>query len=111
MGNITGDYESALREHGFKAWAGSNALRGPRAQPRDIGDLLLHETCVSWLRRREEKTRPNKPWLESPVDFARRLEDVVRGINAEYKVKDLCLEFPARCELLVHETRGDRLPK
>ena len=110
-GTITGDYESALRMHGFKAWAGTNALHGSRAQPRDIGDVLLHETAISWLRRREEKTRPRKPWLETPMDFAQRLEDVTRGINEDCKVKELCLEFPRRLEQLVHETHGDRLPK
>ena len=28
-GTITGDYESACREHGFKPWAGTNSKRGP----------------------------------------------------------------------------------
>ena len=73
--------------------------------------MLQHETAISWLRRREEKTRPNMPWLETPVAFAERLERVVCSINAEYKVRDLCLEFPARLHCLVEETHGDRLPK
>ena len=54
-GTITGDYESACRSVGFTPWAGSNSKEGPRAQPPDIGDVLLHETAVSWLRREEEK--------------------------------------------------------
>ena len=40
-GTITGDYETACRQHGFRTWAGANAKQGPRAQPRDIGDVLL----------------------------------------------------------------------
>ena len=107
-GTMTGEYEIALRRHGIKAWAGPNALRGPRAQPADV---LLHETAISWLRRRREKTRPNMPWLETPAVFAARLERVVCGINAEYKVRELCLEFPERLRRLVEETHGDRLPK
>ena len=107
-GTMTGEYEIALRRHGIKAWAGPNALRGPRAQPADV---LLHETAISWLRRRREKTRPNMPWLETPAVFAARLERVVCGINAEYKVRELCLEFPERLRCLVEETHGDRLPK
>ena len=55
-GTITGDYECACREYGFKPWAGTNSKKGPHAQPRDIGDVLLHETATSWLRREEEKT-------------------------------------------------------
>ena len=110
-GTITGEYESALRMHGFRPWAGPNAIRGPRAQPGDIADMLLHETAISWLRRREEKTRPTMPWCETPVAFAERLERAVCSINAEYKVRDLCLEFPPRLRCLVEETHGDRLPK
>ena len=45
-GTITGDYESACRECGFKPWAGTNSKKGPRAQPREIGDVLLHETVI-----------------------------------------------------------------
>ena len=110
-GTITGEYETGLRMHGLKTWVGPNAIRGPRAQPGDIADLLLHETAISWLRRREEKTRPNKPWLETPTAFSERLDRIVHAINAEYNVRDLCLEFPGRLHALVHETHGDRLPK
>ena len=61
-GTITGDYEHACRVHGFKPWCGTNSKEGPRAQPADVGDVLLHETSVSWLRRAEERCRPKVPW-------------------------------------------------
>ena len=110
-GTITGDYESACREHGFKPWQGSNAKKGPHAQPGDIGDVLLHETAISWMRRREEATRPTKPWEETPHDVAARLQAAVCHVNEQFEVRALCMEFPQRLHDLVNKTRGDRLPK
>ena len=55
-GTITGDYESACRECSLKPWAGTSSKKEPRAQPREIDDVLLHETVVSWLRREGHKT-------------------------------------------------------
>ena len=110
-GTITGDYETALRENGFRCWTGSNSMRGPRAQPRDIADVLLHETANGWLNTLEAKCRPAIPWEETPEDLARRLQGCVDHINANYDVRGLCLEFPGRLETLVNVTLGDRLSK
>ena len=110
-GTITGDYESACKEHGFKHWQGTNAKKGPHAQPGDIGDVLLHETAISWLRRREEATRPTKPWEETPHDVAARLQAAVCHVNAHFEVRALCMEFPQRLHDIVNKTAGDRLPK
>ena len=110
-GTITGDYESACKEHGFKPWQGSNAKQGPHAQPRDIPDVLLHETAISWLRRGEEGTRPKKPWEETPKEFAVRLQKAAKSVNENYNVRDLALEFPDRLHALVRKTCGDRLQK
>ena len=110
-GTITGDYESACREHGFKPWAGTNSKRGPRAQPPDLADVLLHETAVSWLRSQEEQTRPAKPWEESPCELEERLQLAVRWVNQNYDVRGLCRGLPDRPHTLANVTRGDRLPK
>ena len=75
--------------------------KGPHAQPRGIGDVLLHETAISWLRREEENSRPKKPWEETPHEFAKRLQDGVRRINKGFDVRGLCSEFPSRLETLV----------
>ena len=107
-GTITGDYESACRECGFQPWAGTNSKKGPRAQPRDIGDVLLHETAISWLRREEENTRPCTPWRETPVELEHRMLAAVRHINKEFDVRGLSLQFPERLRTLV-VTDGDRL--
>ena len=103
--------EGACKEHGFKPWQGSNSKKGPHAQPGDIGDVLLHETAISWMRRREEATRPTKPWEETPHDVAARLQAAVCHVNEQFEVRALCMEFPQRLSDLVNKTRGDRLPK
>ena len=109
-GTITGDYESACREHGFKPWAGANSKRGPRAQPPDVADFLLHETTVSWLRRLEERTRPVRPWEETPGELELRLQQAARWVNENYDVRGLCMGVPDRLRAL-GEALGDRLPK
>ena len=110
-GTITGDYEAACRTCGFKPWAGTNAKKGDRAQPPDIGDVLLHETTVSWLRSEEAKSRPREPWKETPVQLEKRLQQAARKINKSYDVRGLCMEFPQRLESLIKKTKSDRLSK
>ena len=110
-GTITGDYETACRSAGFTPWAGTNSKEGPRAQPPDIGDVLLHETAISWLRREEESTRPRKPWEETPPMLGKRIQTAVNKINKEFDVRGLCMEFPDRLNTLIKVTGGDRLPK
>ena len=106
---MTGDCESAARAHGFGLWAGTIAKQGPHAHPGGIGDALLHETAISWLRRVLEKTTPRKPWDETPEDLEQRLQDAARHINENFQVRELCKEFPLRLAKLAKETKGDRL--
>ena len=111
-GTITSEYDAACRRQGFRPWAGVDAKHGPRAQPPDISDLLLHETAMSWLQARLHKSTAEVrvPWEESPKELAVRLQKVVAGINRECDVANLCKEFPDRLKDLC--TRGgDRLPK
>ena len=110
-GTITSDYDSACRECGFKPWAGANAKRGPRAQPPDVADVLLHETAISWLRRQEESSRPRVPWQEVPGALAKRLQQAALHVNTSFNVRGLCSELPARLRALKEHTHGDRLPK
>ena len=107
-GTITGDYAPSCHECGFKPWAGTNSKKGPCAQPREIGDVLLHETAISWLRREKENTRPRAPWLETPVELEHRMRTAVRHINKEFDVRGLSMQFPEGLHTLV-VTDGDRL--
>ena len=108
-GSITGEYETALRDGKFKAWAGTNAKKGPRAQPPDIPDALLHETAVSWLRNRLVVTAPARRWEETPEELSKRLHQAAKHANDLYNVSGLCRKFSGRLSELVNETAGDRL--
>ena len=52
-----------------------------------------------------------RPWEETPGEFEKRLQQAVSWINKKYNVRGLCRGVPDRLRALVHETRGDRLPK
>ena len=90
---------------------GPNSKQGPRAQPPDVADVVLHETAISWLRVEEEQTRPTRPWEETPKQLAVRLQRGVSRINKDFDVRGLCMEFPDWLHTLVKKKGGDRLPK
>ena len=75
-----------------------------------MADFLLHETTVSWLRSLEERTRPVRPWEETPGELEERLQQAVCWINQKYDVRALCMGVPDRLRAL-GEALGDRLPK
>ena len=69
---------------------------------------MLHETAVSWLRLRLERTVPNACWRETPEAFAARLRRCCADINATLDVEGLCRDFPKRVQMLL-EKEGGRL--
>ena len=105
-GTITDEYREALRAHGLRPFAGEDAS----AQPGNISDVLLHETAVAWLRHLLCRSLPAQPWKESREDFATRICQAARHVNADYEVNDLCNEFPERLQELV-DLQGDKLRK
>ena len=60
-GRITPKFKAALREHGLRTFWGDDAAR----QAAKLGDIVLHETAVSWIRFVERRTLPKKPWAET----------------------------------------------
>ena len=63
---------------GFKARLQANSLKtyykdDASHQPGNLQEVMLHETAVSWIRRREAQNRMTKPWEETPQQFAQRL--------------------------------------
>ena len=69
---------------------------------------MLHETAVSWIRRREALNRMTKPREETPEQFAARLKGVVQEINDTLNVEGLCRAFKQRVQKLV-DRDGDRI--
>ena len=105
-GRITGAFKAAVREHGLKTFYGDNASR----QPGNLQDILLHETSVSWIRRREGVTQTRQPWTETVDEFGRRLRGICQHINDKHDVEGLCHELPGRLQKLL-DAEGDRIPK
>ena len=77
-------------------------------QPDNLQEVLLHETAVSWIRRREALNRMPNPWEETPEQFATRLKGIVKEINETLNVEGLCRAFKQRVQKLVVRD-GDRI--
>ena len=103
-GRITTDYKDALKAHGFKAALGEDA----NTQQGRLQELMLHETAVSWMRRRLARTVPAQAWAETRQEYTSRLKACCDEINADLDVEGLCRDFPKRiCQLVKNE--GGRL--
>ena len=106
-GFVVKEYAQAAEKAGFNLFWGPNA----KQQSPDLGDVLLHETSVSWVRARLRKTKPVVvPWLETREQWTTRVRTMVRQVNRECDVNGLSCGFPARLEDLSRRG-GDRLPK
>ena len=73
--------------------------------------MMLHETAVSWMRRRLARTLPAKPWEETRQEYASRLKACCDEINRDLDVGALCRAFPRRIQNLVQKKKkkGGRL--
>ena len=73
-------------------------------------DVLLNETAISWLKAKLVKANVAvfRPWQETPEEFGSRLAAVVRQVNADCAVGDLCRGWRQRLHKLV-AAEGDRL--
>ena len=110
-GTVTADFSAAVAREGLQLWAGTNASRGPRAQPGDVADVFPHETANGWLRNRLDSSAARLPklWEETPAQFARRLAECVADVNnGSCDVDALCRSFPKRLVEL-KKAKGDRL--
>ena len=104
-GKIVREYERALKRGGWRSFFGPDAT----LQAPDMGDMLLHETAVSWVRNRLRKLRSRcLPWDETSVQWANRMQKAVDHVNETYNADKLCRSFPRRLKLCV-ASGGDRL--
>ena len=107
QGRVVLAYEGALRRNGFHLYWGPDASQ----QSPDMGDMLLHETAVSWFRNVMRKFKPDVlPWEETQAQWAVRARKAVAWVNAEYDVAGLCREFPSRLQHVI-DGEGERLRK
>ena len=106
VGRITKKYHEACTSEGFEVYWGADAQR----QSPDMGDVLLHETAVSWFRKRMAVEPPiAAPWDETREQWLQRAQKCIRYVNRDHNVAGLCRDFPSRLRELVHR-EGARLP-
>ena len=105
-GKITHAYKAALREHGLKAYYGDDAS----VQPGNLQEVMLHETAVAWIRRRETVSQKRQPWTETVEEFGTRLRSICEHINTHFDVEGLCNGMPKRIQLVI-DAQGDRIKK
>ena len=73
-----------------------------------LADLMLHETAVAWIRKKEAVCRSSEPWNETVPEFSARMRQIVADINNDFGVEGLCRQLPKRLQMLV-DSEGDRL--
>ena len=88
-GAITAEWQAGLKAAGLRAYQGENA----GSQPGQIGDVLLHETAVAWLRTGLTATTPKSPETETAEEYYARLLEVCADVNRRCDVKGLCKGF------------------
>jgi hypothetical protein len=105
-GIVTPEYKAALEEAGLRAFQGDDAS----VQGGTIGDVLLHETAVSWLRRLMGRSTPADAWKETREAFNARLRTQAQKVNEKYDVDGLCRGFPTRLGAVV-SLKGEKIGK
>jgi hypothetical protein len=105
-GRITDEYKAALQDHGLKDFNAGSASR----QPGNLQEVMLHETSVAWIRRRETVTQLRQPWTETVEQFSTRMRGIVQHINAKFDVEGLCRELPDRVQDVL-DAEGGRISK
>ena len=76
---ITPEYKAATRSVGLRPFMGDDASK----QPATMGDLMLHETAVAWLRKLMGWSTPKEPWLETPEEVKARMQEACRKVSNE----------------------------
>ena len=79
-------------------------------QPGTLQDVLLHETAVAWMRHILTQTTPANAHKETHAQYATRLKEACRMVNANHDAGGLCREFLGRVQD-VKNREGDRLSK
>ena len=103
-GAVTAEYKEALADNNLQAFMGDDASR----QPGSMQDFLLHETAVSWLRKRLAQSTPKKCWAETRPEYGRRLKRCCEEVNRGLDVEGLRKQLPKRLKQL-KDKDGERL--
>ena len=92
-GKVVAAYNRSEKECGFRLYWGDDASQ----QSPDMGDLLVHETAVAWLRQRMMREKPVVlPWEETQEQWIQRARRAVQHINDHVNARGVCVPiFPS----------------
>jgi hypothetical protein len=103
-------FGEGLRGGQFSSWVDD----GAQWLAPHLGDLYLHETVISHVRRLLSTKFARKALYETPVQFAARMSKVEQHLNYDMgdgeSLLNLGKDLHQRCDDL-KKLRGERLPK
>ena len=109
-------FAAALLEAGFRSWIG-DITDSTSWLVRKFGDLYLHETVISHIRRLLDNEFASNKLFETPAQFRERMQKVENHLNSAafaspsgMGLAGLAKELRPRCEELI-KRKGQRLPK
>ena len=85
-GAITAEWQAGLKAAGLRPYQGDNA----GSQPGSVGDVLLHETAVAWLRKGLLATTPKSPEKGTAEEYYARLLEVCADVSRRRDGEGLC---------------------
>ena len=110
------NFADALQETGFRSWVGDSA-DSAEWLVKKFGDVYLHETVISHIRRLLDGEFVHNKLHESPDHFMHRMQQVENHMNSPAfaacggeGLMGLARELRSRCEELKRR-KGERLPK
>jgi hypothetical protein len=114
---LSGPFARALDDVGLTSWIGDNHGTTSWLAPK-WGDVYLHETVISHIRRLLDTDFAYTSLGETPAHFATRMKKVERFMNsAAFAKRDggrglmgLAKELQGRCDLAI-KRKGERIPK
>ena len=108
--------QTALGKAGFRSWT-SVGEGSTEWLPKKFGDVHLHETVISHVRRLSETDFICKHLCETPRQFTARMQRVEDHMNSSSfaapgrrGLTGLAKELRTRCELVI-ASKGQRVPK
>ena len=110
-------FAEGLQQAGLTSWVGDNSSC-TKWLVKKFGDVYLHETVVSHIRRLMEDDFSCQRLGETATQFIKRVRKVEMHMNSEAfahqnrgcGLSGLSAELQQRCQLVVR-SKGERIPK
>lgn len=110
-------FAGALEEAGFTSWVGEENHASTKWLVAKWGDVYLHETAISHIRRLLDTVYTAQRLYETPAQLRTRMAKVAAFMNSDEfaaakgrGLSGLVRGLRKRCEQVV-SLRGERLPK